>query len=370
VGGRAGLMSGLAELSTLSCSRDRDEGMWREPLRRGLAIPAHPLALTSGKKLDERHQRALSRYYIASGAGGLAVGVHTTQFAIHDPSIGLLQPVLALAAEEMDAADASRSEPLVRVTGICGPTPQAVHEARMASDLGYQLGLISLSALKGSSVETLVSHCAAVAEVIDIFGFYLQPEVGGIPLPHSFWRAFCEIERVRAIKVAAFDRYRTSDVVRAVVESGREDIALYTGNDDSIVVDLMTPYRFGSAQSEPRYFVGGLLGQWAVWTSEAVGLLHRCGEQRARGVSPGMLETAARLTDANGAIFDAANGFRGCLSGIYEVLRRQGLLAGTWSLDDETLSAGQSEEIDRVCAAYPELTDDVFVASHLDEWLR
>ena len=343
---------------------------WQKSLRQGLAIPAHPLALDANKKLDERHQRALSRYYLASGAGGLAVGVHTTQFEIHDPATGLLQPVLTLAAEEMNRADEDRSQPLVRVAGICGTTEQAVREAKLASDLGYHLGLVSLSALRGASCQELVAHCRAVAEVIGVFGFYLQPKVGGIELPYAFWRDFCDIENVRAIKVAAFNRYQTLDVVRAVVESGRDDIALYTGNDDAIVLDLMTPHSFGEEKAKPRYFSGGLLGQWAVWTSEAVKLLDRCKKQRDSGATPELLQEAAQLTDANGVIFDAANDFHGCLAGIYEVLRRQGLMPGCWCLsDNETLSPGQSEEIDRVCAAYPHLTDDAFVANHLDDWL-
>ena len=347
------------------------EPTWQELLQQGLAIPAHPLALDANKKLDERHQRALSRYYLDSGAGGLAVGVHTTQFEIHDPSVGLLQPVLSLAAEEMDRADAARSQPLVRVAGICGSTEQAVREAKLASDLGFHLGLVSLGAMKNASRESLVAHCHAVSEVIGVFGFYLQPKVGGIELPYAFWRDFCDIENVRAIKVAAFDRYQTSAVVRAVVDSGRDDIALYTGNDDAIIADLITPYDFGTVGAKPRHFAGGLLGQWAVWTSEAVKLLDRCKKQRPKGATPELLQEAAQLTDANGVIFDAANDFDGCLAGIYEVLRRQGLLAGCWCLDDnERLSPGQSEEIDRVCKAYPHLTDDAFVASHLDEWLR
>ena len=349
----------------------RSAATWQELLQQGLAIPAHPLALDANKNLDERHQRALSRYYLDSGAGGLAVGVHTTQFEIHDPAVGLLQPVLALATEEMDRADAARSQPLVRVAGICGPTEQAVREAQLASDLGYHLGLVSLGALQGASHESLVAHCRAVSEVIGVFGFYLQPKVGGIELPYAFWRDFCDIENVRAIKVAAFDRYQTSAVVRAVVDSGRDDIALYTGNDDAIIADLITPYAFGSAGAKPRYFTGGLLGQWAVWTSEAVKLLERCKKQRPSGATTELLQEAAQLTDANGVIFDAANDFHGCLAGIYEVLRRQGLLASCWCLsDNERLSPGQSEEIDRVCKAYPHLTDDPFVASHLDEWLR
>jgi hypothetical protein len=348
----------------------------RKALSDGAVIPAHPLALDALRRLDERRQRTLSRYYIAAGAGGLAVGVHTTQFAIHDSKVGLLKPVWALAAEEMDRGDVGRASPLIRVAGICGNMRQAIAEAQLARELRFQYGLLSLGALRGASISQLLDHCRAVAEVIPLFGFYLQPKVGGVELPHAFWRTFCEIENVAAIKIAAFDRYRTMDVVRAVAESGRTDIALYTGNDDNIVIDLVTPYCFGeSSLSRKRQvaFVGGLLGQWAVWTSKAVEMHRRCRElaQSGAGAPPALLQVAAQLTDANGAIFDAANDFRGCIPGIHEVLRRQGLLAGCWCLDEhEVLSAGQAAEIERVCRAYPHLTDDEFVREHRYEWMK
>jgi len=327
---------------------------FRAALQRGLVIPAHPLALTRQRRLDERRQRALSRYYIAAGAGGLAVGVHTTQFAIRDPKIGLLEPVLTLAAEEMSRA----ARPLVRVAGICGPTKQAIAEAELARSRGYHAGLLSLSALRSASEEELLAHCRAVADVIPLFGFYLQAAVGGRLLPYSFWRRFAEIEHVVAIKIAPFNRYQTLDVVRAVVESGRTDIALYTGNDDNIVWDLITPF-WG------RRIVGGLLGHWAVWTKRAVELLADCHAQRVP------FQRAIEVTDCNAAFFDAANGFAGCIAGLHEVLRRQGLLEGIWCLNpQETLGPGQREEIDRVYRAYPHLNDDEFVAAHRDEWLR
>jgi len=340
---------------------------------RGTVIPAHPLALSTNRKLDERHQRALSRYYIAAGAGGLAVGVHTTQFEIHDPDCGLLQPVLALASEEMDRADQERDQPLVRVAGICGNTSQAVAEAELARNLGYQLGLVSLRDMQGASLKQLLQHCREVADTIDVFGFYLQPKVGGVALPYEFWRGFCEIEKVKAIKVAAFDRYRTIDVVRALAESGREDISLYTGNDDNIVLDLVTPYviQVGD-QIVQRRFVGGLLGHWSVWTSQAVKLLEQCRQQvvTGQGVSEELLTLAIQTTDANAAIFDVTNDFHGCVPGINEVLRRQGLLENCLCLDEnETLSPGQAEEIDRVCSAYQHLRDDSFVSRNLDQWL-
>jgi dihydrodipicolinate synthase/N-acetylneuraminate lyase len=347
----------------------------RAVLRRGAVLPACPLALTARRALDERRQRALCRYYAAAGAGGLAVGVHTTQFAIRDPAVGLFEPVLALLAEEMDRQDAGRGEPLVRVAGVCGPTAQAVAEAGLARRLGYHAALLSLSALRGAGDDALAAHCRAVAGVLPLFGFYLQPAAGGRVLSVDFWRRFLEIENVVAVKVAPFDRYRTLDVLRAVAESGRRDVAVYTGNDDHIVLDLLTPHRLagpGGTPTEVRV-VGGLLGQWAVWTRRAVELFGRCRALAGSGaaVPAEWLALAADWTDANGAIFDAAGGFRGCIPGVHEVLRRQGLLAGTWCLDPaEALSPGQREEIDRVCRAYPHLADDDFVAAHRDAWLR
>jgi len=330
-------------------------------LHAGLAIPAHPLALTKRRKLDERRQRALSRYYIAAGAGGLAVGVHTTQFAIRDPRIGLFRPVLELAAEEMDRA----GQPLVRVAGICGRTRQAVAEAGIIRELGYQVGLLSLAALWNASEKQLLAHCRAVAAVTPVVGFYLQPSVGGRALPYSFWRKFAEIENVVAIKMAPFNRYQTLDVVRAVVDAGRDDIALYTGNDDNIVLDLLTPYRFNGTT---RRIVGGLLGHWSVWTKRAVELQVHC---RPGKITPALLRLNIEVTDANAAFFDAANGFAGCIVGLHEVLRRQGLLAGVWCLDPrETFGPGQRAEIDRVYRAYPHLNDDAFVATHREQWLR
>jgi dihydrodipicolinate synthase/N-acetylneuraminate lyase len=326
-------------------------------LRRGLVIPAMPLALNAARKFDERRQRALIRYYAAAGAGGLAVGVHTTQFKIRDRRIGLFRPVIELAAAEM--MNVSRT--IVRIGGICGETKQAVAEAHALVQNRYHAGLLSLGALKTASEDDLIEHARAVGEVIPLIGFYLQPSVGGRILPFSFWRRFVEIESVAAIKIAPFNRYQTLDVIRAVAESGRRDIALYTGNDDNIVADLITP--FGK-----RRIVGGLLGHWAVWTKRAVELLRRCKEEKDRG---GLLRLGAEITDCNAAFFDAANGFAGCIAGLHEVLRRQGLLEGIWCLEPkETLSPRQREEIDRVYRAYPHLNDDDFVREHLDQWLR
>lgn len=345
----------------------------RHVLKTGTVIPAHPLALTAERKLDERRQRALSRYYIAAGAGGLAVGVHTTQFAIREPCVGLFEPVLRLAAEEMDRADKVRDALLVRVGGICGKTTQAVSEARLLRDLKYHVGLLSLAAVKDLEDEALIRHCHEIAAILPIMGFYLQPAVGGRVLSYNFWRRFVEIENVVAVKIAPFNRYHTLDVVRAVAESGR-DIALYTGNDDNIVMDLLTPYVFqiGGVQKKFR-IVGGLLGHWAVWTSHAVELLKEC-HSLARTDQPlpqSILEKSVRVTDSNAAFFDTANNFAGCIAGLHEVLRRQGLFEGTWCLDsDETLSPGQKEEIDRVYRAYPGLNDDEFVRQGRDTWLK
>ena len=343
----------------------------RQALESGLVIPAHPLALTDAGRLDERHQRALTRYYLAAGAGGLAVGVHTTQFEIREPSIGLFEPVLSLAREEMDRADRDRPVPIVRIGGICGRTAQALAEADLLARLGYHAGLLSLAAWADASDDDLIAHCRLVAERLPIVGFYLQPAVGGRPLGYGFWRRFAEIVRVVAIKIAPFNRYQTLDVIRAVADGGRTDIALYTGNDDCIVSDLVTAYRCVSTRGvAERRMVGGLLGHWAVWTSKAVRLLERCRAAAAADAVPrSLLRTGVEVTDSNAALFDAANGFAGCIAGIQEVLRRQGLLASTRTLAGETLSRGQAAEIERVCRAYPHLTDDEFVSAHLESWL-
>jgi hypothetical protein len=334
----------------------------RAQLLSGLVIPAHPLALNSARKLDERRQRALTRYYLAAGAGGIAVGVHTTQCAVRDPAVGLFEPVLTIAIEEM------RATPAVKIAGVCGNLKQAVGEATLAAQLGYDAALLSLGALPDASVAKLLEHCRAIASIIPVIGFYLQPSVGGRDLPFAFWRAFCDIENVVAIKVAPFNRYQTLEVVRAVAASGRAaEIALYTGNDDNILLDLLTTYHFPSG---PLRFAGGLLGHWAVWTKRAVE--HLAETKRVTASVPSELLTLAQqITDANAALFDPAHQFHGCIPGIHEILRRQGLLAGRWCLDPhEDLSPGQAEEIDRVCGMYPHLRDDEFVREHLDEWLR
>jgi dihydrodipicolinate synthase/N-acetylneuraminate lyase len=344
----------------------------RAALNDGRVIPAHPLALHEDGKFDEQCQRALSRYYAAAGCGGLAVGVHTTQFAIRDRAIGLFEPVLAIAADEMNRADARRAEPLIRIGGICGRTDQALAEADLLARLGYHAGLLSLAAMADADDDALVAHCAAIGARMPLVGFYLQSSVGGRPLSYAFWRRFAEIPAVIAIKIAPFNRYQTLDVVRAVIDAGRDDIALYTGNDDAIVADLVTPFRFAvDGRVVQRRIVGGLLGHWAVWTRSAVSLLDECrGAVRAGQIPAPLLQRGIEVTDANAAFFDAAHGFAGCIAGIQEVLRRQGLVRSARCLHAaDVLSPGQAAEIDRVCGAYPHLADDAFVRAHLDEWL-
>jgi dihydrodipicolinate synthase/N-acetylneuraminate lyase len=345
----------------------------RRALLRGLVIPAHPLALTEARRLDERRQIALTRYYCDAGAGGIAVGVHTTQFAIRDPRVQLLRPVLELAART--ARDWRPAAPPVAIAGVCGETAQALGEAQLAASLDYDAALLSLAALRERDNASVLDHCRRVAEIIPLMGFYLQPAVGGRVLDRAFWRAFLDIERVVAIKVAPFDRYRTMDVIAALAESGRRDVALYTGNDDAIVADLLTP--FPGVDGGTLHFAGGLLGQWAVWTRSAVDLLDRCHTITraeptacARDGALQLLALGAALTEVNASLFDPSHQFAGCIPGIHEVLRRQGLLAGRWCLDPgEDLSPGQVQEIDRTLARYSHLSDDAFVREHLDRWL-
>jgi hypothetical protein len=337
-------------------------------LHRGTVIPAHPLALDAGRRLDQRRQRALTRYYLDAGAGGLAVGVHATQFAIREA--GLYEPVLKTAA---DTAAQWTSRPVVMIAGLSGKTEQAKHEARIAVRLGYHAGLLSLGALREADHAALIEHCAAVAAEIPLVGFYLQPAVGGRVLDVEFWTRFAALDNVIAIKVAPFNRYRTLDVVRGVVEAGAENrIALYTGNDDHILLDLVTPFTVMRAGKPVTVrFRGGLLGHWSVWVRSAVRLLERCHAAAARGtVDAELLALDSRITDCNAAFFDVAHEFRGCIAGCHEVLRRQGLLAGIWCLDPaEGLSPGQSAEIDRVYAAHRDLADDDLVAANLARWL-
>src|SRR4029079_13614786 len=337
-------------------------------LRRGTVIPAHPLALDAKRRFDPRRQRALTRYYLDAGSGGLAVGVHATQFAIR--AHGLYEPVLQLAA---DAAREWAKRPLVMIAGLSGKTPQAKKEGEIALAHGYHAGMLSLAAMKGASIDELVAHCAAVAKVLPLVGFYLQTAVGGIRLPAEFWRRFAEIENVVAIKVAPFNRYRTLDVARGIALARAEDrVTLYTGNDDHIVLDLVTPFAVKRGDDEVQVRIrGGLLGHWSVWTKKAVALHERIHAALASGwVDEELLALDSRVTDCNSAFFDVAHDFAGCIPGCHEALRRQGLLEGTSRTDpNETLSPGQSEEIDRVYREHADLADDAFVRANLQRWL-
>ena len=340
----------------------------RRLIAEGTVLPAHPLALDANRKLDAIHQRALTRYYIDAGAGGLAVGVHTTQFTIRD--VGLYRPVLQLAAE---TASAWTERPLALVAGLAGTTRQATAEADVARGIGYHAGLLSLAAMKSASEDEIIAHCEAVAREIPLVGFYLQPAVGGVLLSADFWRRFAEIDNVIAIKIAPFNRYRTLDVLRGVYAAGALDrVTLYTGNDDHILLDLTLPFDLRDKGVTVRtHICGGLLGHWSVWTATAIKQFERCKAARDQPTVPtDLLALDARVTDCNSAFFDVANDFHGCIAGCHEVLRRQGLLKGIWCLDpEEGLSPGQMQQIERVCKEHADLSDDDFVAAHLQKWL-
>jgi hypothetical protein len=344
-------------------------------IRRGTVIPATPLALNAHRKLDERRQRALMRYYIDAGVGGIAVGMHFTQFEIRAPGIDLFEPVLRICAEEIDRYSAKVGRPIAKVAGLSGLTGSALKQAETARKLGYHFGIASMAAFRGMMEQEMVHHMRELARVIPMFGFYLLTGVGGIKLPYSFWRELVEIENIVGIKIAPFDRYGTVDVARALADAGREkEITLYTGNDDSILYDFITPYRFGPPEEARTVRIrGGLLGQWACWTQRAVELHERLLKIADSGqpITPELLTLSAQITDANAALFDPAHNYAGSIPGVNEILRRQGLLEGIWTLKrDEVLSPGQLEEIDRVCGAYPHLTDDAFVRKNLDRWLN
>jgi dihydrodipicolinate synthase/N-acetylneuraminate lyase len=337
---------------------------WKIKLVQGAVIPAHPLALTAERRLDERYQRALSHYYRAAGADGVAVGVHSTQFEIRDKKFGLYKPVLEMAAGTL------ANSGMIMVAGVCGKTPQALEEAQTAHDLGYHVALLSLAAMGDAPTSEIIAHVRAVGEVMPIVGFYLQSAVGGRIFPYEFWRQFAEIESVVAIKIAPFHRYATQDVLRGVIASGRSGaITLYTGNDDHIVLDLLSPFTYEGTTVRMK---GGLLGHWAVWTKRAVEMHREIRQVVSTNapLDPEWLVRNGEVTDMNAAIFDVANHFHGCIAGIHEVLRRQGLMAGRWCLNpDDDLSPGQMTEIDRVVAAYPHLVDDEFIKENLCSWL-
>jgi dihydrodipicolinate synthase/N-acetylneuraminate lyase len=342
-------------------------------MHEGVVIPAMPLALNSSRKLDVRRQRALIRYYLDAGAGGVAVGVHTTQFAIRNPEAGLFAPLLEIAREEFDRYSTATGKPVIRIAGVIGKTDQALREAGLALEKGFHAALLGLSAFRDASNEVIINHCQEVAAIIPVFGFYLQPAVGGIKLDVDFWREFAAIDNVIAIKIAPFNRYQTFDVIRGVAESGRADeIVLYTGNDDTILVDLLAEYKIVcEGKTIKKRIAGGLLGHWAVWTHRAVKLLNSVHSGEYDKDIRKALSLANEITDSNAAFFDSRNNFSGCIVGLHEVLRRQGLLEGVWTLDPkEGLSPGQKEEIDRVYRSYPHLNDDDFVTENIDRWLK
>jgi dihydrodipicolinate synthase/N-acetylneuraminate lyase len=342
-------------------------------LHKGVVIPALPLALNSSRKLDERRQRALIRYYLDAGAGGIAVAVHTTQFAIRKPEVGLYAPLLDIALEEFDRFSSVTGKSVIQIAGVIGKTDQALSEAGLALEKGFHTVLLNVNAFRDASNDDIIKHCKEVATVAPVFGFYLQPAVGGIRLDVDFWREFAAIENVIAIKIAPFNRYQTFDVIRGVAESGRADkIALYTGNDDNILVDLLAEYNVEyNGKTIKKRIVGGLLGHWAVWTHPAVRLLNSVHSGEYNSDIQKTLSLANEITDSNAAFFDSKNNFAGCIVGLHEVLRRQGLLEGLWTLNpEEVLSPGQNEEIDRVYRSYPHLNDDIFVRENIDRWLR
>lgn len=337
--------------------------------RRGTVIPAQVLALDERRSFSPRHQRALTRYYIDSGVGGIAVGVHSTQFAIRDPKHGLFETVMSQTSHFIDEWCQRTGRKILKVGGVCGATLQALREATFESENGYDAALVSLTALKDDGIAAMLSHCRKISQVMPIIGFYLQPAAGGCVLPYEFWEGFFQIENILAVKIAPFNRYRTIDVIRALAQSGRGDIALYTGNDDNLLIDLLTDFRVGGRLLR---ICGGLLGHWSVWTRKAVELLDELHRLAGSGhaIPAELLTRSAQITDCNAAFFDAANGFAGCIPGLHEVLRRQGLLPGIWCLDPgEVLSPGQYEEISRVYRDYPFLNDDAFVAANLGKWL-
>lgn len=343
-------------------------------VRKGTVIPATPLALNQQRRFDERRQRALMRYYIDAGAGGVAVGMHFTQFEIRNPGIDLYEPVLKVCSDEIDRWGKKASRPIVKIAGINGLTPSAIKQAETARELGYHYAIVSMAAFRNAMEQDMIHHMRELGKIMPLFGFYLLTGVGGIKLPYSFWRELMDLDNLAGIKIAPFDRYGTVDVVRALADSGRhETITLYTGNDDSILYDFITPFRFGPEPGAPTVRIkGGLLGQWGCWTKRAVELHQQLQTLADSGqsITPELLTLSAQVTDANAALFDPAHNFAGSIPGVHEVLRRQGLLEGIWTLKrEEVLSPGQREEIDRVCAAYPHLTDDAFVAENLTRWL-
>ena len=345
-----------------------------EILKKGTVIPATPLVLDENRKIDEKGIRLLMKYYLNCGVGGIATAVHTTQFEIRKPEIALFDPILKIVSEEIDGFEKKNNKVIVKVAGVCGAAEQAVREAETAKKYGYDAVLLSPGGLNSLSEEELIERTARVAEIMPVIGFYLQTAVGGRVFSYDYWEKICATENVAAIKCASFNRYQTLDVVRAAAMSERSgEITLYTGNDDNIVIDLLTEYSFDkNGKTVKRGFDGGLLGHWSVWTKKAVEIFNRIKEEKGKeAVSKEMLTLAAQITDSNGAFFDTANNFSGCIPGLHEVLRRQGLMKNIYCLNpEETLSKGQAEEIDRVYRAYPHLNDDKFIADNIEAWKK
>lgn len=345
-----------------------------EILHAGTVIPAIPLVLDKQRKFDEASQRTLIRYYLAAGVGGIATAVHTTQFEIRKPEYGLFEPVLRITAEEIERFERDTGKTIVRIAGVCGPSEQAVKEARLAASLGYDAALLSPGGLESLSEREMIARTADVAAIIPVIGFYLQMACGGRRLSFDYWKAVADTPNVVALKCAPFNRYQSIDLVRGCVFSKRRDkVALYTGNDDNIVADLLTTFSFPVDGHKVKVrFAGGLLGHWSLWVHSVVPLYEKIKACREKEEIPAdLLTTAAQITDCNGAFFDAAHQFAGCIPGVHEVLRRQGLMKGDWCLDPSiVLSPGQKEEIDRVYRMYPNLNDDAFVRENLEKWKK
>lgn len=354
-----------------SMKMDRHE-IALQKLAEGTVIPATPLALKEDRSFDEEGQRLLMRYYLNCGVGGIATAVHSTQFEIRKPEIGLFEPVLRIVSEEIEAFEKKNDTVIVRVAGVCGPAEQAAAEAQIARSYGYDAVLLSPGGLNHLSEEEMIARTQAVAKEMPVIGFYLQTAVGGRVFSFDYWQKLCAVNNVVAIKCASFNRYTTLDVVRAAALSERsEKITLYTGNDDNIVIDLLTRYRFDkNGRMVEKGFEGGLLGHWSVWTKTAAELFYEIKAAKDQDMIPAELLTrAAKVTDCNSAFFDTAHAFKGCIAGLHEVLHRQGLMRSINCLNpQETLSPGQAEEIDRVYRAYPELSDDAFIAANIDSW--
>lgn len=345
----------------------------RDILNNGAVIPAIPLALDENRKFDEKRQRTLVRYYLHAGAGGIAVAVHTTQFEIRLPEMNLFHTVVKTVIDEAEQFEKKTHKTIVKIVGVCGKVKQAVEEACFAAEINADAVLLSPGGLKDLNEEEMIERTKIIAEIMPVVGFYLQPAVGGRVFSADYWKRLSDIDGVVAIKCAPFNRYQTIELVRGVALSERRDeIALYTGNDDNIFIDLLTKYEINvNGKTVEKYFTGGLLGHWAVWTKNVVDLFGQIQKYRyGRNIPAELLTLAVKITDANAAFFDAANGFAGCIAGIHEVLRRQGIFKGIWCINpDETLSPGQAAEIDRVYSEYPELNDDDFIKAHLNEWL-